>query len=81
LNDFSFERSHCFGNKRCGIKIFKNYFHNIYVSKIIFHFSSHLTPNGLETLAKPCLLFKINIKIEKIHIVKKIDENVVMAEI
>jgi hypothetical protein len=49
--------------------------------KLFFYFSSHLTPNGLETLAKPCLLFEINIKIEKIHIVKNLDENVVMAEI
>jgi hypothetical protein len=72
---------HCFGNKRCGIEIFKNCFHNIYVSKIIFYFSSQLTPNGLKTFAKPCLLFKINIKIEKNHIVKNVDENVVMAEI
>jgi hypothetical protein len=35
--------------------------------KLFFYFSSYLTPNGLETLAKPCLLFKINVKIKKIH--------------
>jgi hypothetical protein len=44
-------------------------------------FNSHLTTYGLALLAKPCSLFKINIKIEKIHIVKNLDENVVMAEI
>jgi hypothetical protein len=37
----------------------KNY--NIYVSEIIFYLSSHLTPNGLETLAKLRLIFKIRL--------------------
>jgi hypothetical protein len=63
------------------LKFLKIIFIKFNFSKIIFYFISHLTPNGLETLAKPCLLFKINIKIEKIHIIKNLDENVVMAEI
>ncbi len=59
----------------------KNYSHNIYVSEIIFYLSSHLTPYSLETLAKLCLLFKKIITVEKIHIVKNLDENVATAEI
>jgi hypothetical protein len=47
LNDFSFESGHCFDDKPCDI-----YCHAIYVSKIIFYLSSHLTPYGLEALTK-----------------------------
>jgi hypothetical protein len=49
------------------------------VSEIVFfYFSSHVTPHCLETLAKLCLLFKTNIKIDKIHIVKNLDGNFVI---
>jgi hypothetical protein len=55
-------------------------FSYIYVPKLFFYFSSHLTPYGIEALPKLCLILK-QLKIENIHIVKILDENVVMADI